>query len=626
MVSLVMRRGWLRLILVLAGISFVIALLLPVLEAWTGPSLERSRRAYNRGDWSEAAAISGRILERSPGDPEAIRLRARGLARLGRGREALALDALLGSGRLQAEDLFLIGRELNRDGPTILGWAALNAASKLDPKHRETIDTLAATIRRVEAPGQAVGQADRLVAVPNGEALAELVVGLWSVTRAGQTPGDLDPMLDRVLRRDRATLLKIDSPSAAQKFLARILLEDGRADEACAWLDKVAGRADPEMNWLLSRALLDRGEIGNARAALKRAGNFGLDNPLALEPARYVGAKQCADCHAEIYRVQQESRHASTIAWGGALKSVPLPKGEVKDPEEPGVVHRFDRTGHEVRVTADVHGQSATALIDYALGSGHHGVTMLARDASGRHRSLRISYYARGEHWGLTSGFDPHPNSPEKYIGEPLNEESFRNCLNCHSTRFTSERDRGGPEVADRGIGCERCHGPGDHHLRAVEADFPQLAIARPKLATPAQRLNLCAQCHGSDGVIPPSDPRFIRFQAATLPYSRCVTESGGRLDCVACHDPHRNLETDPVSYEMRCLACHGGGKALKGREPGLRLEAVSAARCPVNEAADCVKCHMPKVDEIMPFMSFTDHHIRIHHEAGSAEKAVPHP
>ncbi len=256
-------------------------------------------------------------------------------------------------------------------------------------------------------------------------------------------------------------------------------------------------------------------------------------------------------------------------------------------------------------------------MVDYALGSGHHGVTMLARDPDGRHRSLRLSYYSGGDYWGLTNGFEAKPADPHGYIGAVLNEDSFRNCLNCHSTRFTAEGDRRGPEVADHGIGCERCHGPGDTHVRAVEASFPQPAIARPKLASPAQRLKLCAQCHSSDGVIPPADPRFIRFQATTLPYSRCVSESGGKLDCVACHDPHRNVETNPTYYDARCLACHGDGSKP---DPGVRVEAVAASRCKVNASTGCTTCHMPKVEKIMPFMSFTDHHIRVHRPSEPAE------
>jgi hypothetical protein len=174
--------------------------------------------------------------------------------------------------------------------------------------------------------------------------------------------------------------------------------------------------------------------------------------------------------------------------------------------------------------------------------------------------------------------------------------------------------------VADHGIGCERCHGPGDHHVRAVESGFDQLAIARPKLATPARRLKLCAQCHSTDGVIPPADPRFIRFQATTLPYSRCVSESGGRLDCVACHDPHRDVETNSAHYEIRCLACHGEKRGPEVSAPGVRVEAVAASQCKVNVSNGCITCHMPKVEKIMPFMSFTDHHIRVHRPFKEAE------
>jgi cytochrome c len=190
----------------------------------------------------------------------------------------------------------------------------------------------------------------------------------------------------------------------------------------------------------------------------------------------------------------------------------------------------------------------------------------------------------------------------------PLSEEGFRACVDCHTTQFAASERVPGPEAADHGIGCERCHGPGDNHIRAVESGFPQLAIARPKLATPAQRVALCGQCHSADGETPPSDPRFVRFQATTLAYSRCVTESGGRLDFVACHNPHRNVETSPARYEARCLSCHGGNKPPK--EP---TTAVRAAHCPVNAKANCLNCHMPKVENVLPFTSFTDHHIRVH-------------
>jgi hypothetical protein len=574
--------------------------------------LDRALSVYARGDWALAEQLARRQLDRKPRDLEATRLRARALGRLGRDREALDLFVQGGAERLHAEDLFLIGQGLTRRGLAGLGWAALEAAVRLDPKHREAVTALAELHGKVDTLGDVVQKADRLTAVPGGPTLAELVIGLTAVDRTDRKPGEFDPWVDRVVERERAELVKLDSPSAVRKLLARLLLEAGRPATAMAWLDRVPGRAtDREAQWLYSRAYLDEGKLDQAAAALDRSNGFGLDAPTAHEPSPYAGARSCAGCHAANYRTQQSSFHAQTVGWGPALATVPLPKGPVEDPKEPGVTHRFERSGETIRAKADVHGQTVRAVIAYALGSGHHGMTMLGRDPSGGYRSLRISYYSGGDHWDLTSGFEPHPLQPDRYLGERLSGSVFRACLNCHTTRFRSEQDWHGPEASDRGIGCERCHGPGARHLKAVEAGFPQLAIARPKSATPSQRLALCASCHAADGVIPPSDPRFIRFQSTTLPYSRCVTESGGRLDCVACHNPHRNVQTNPAYYEARCLACHGGRAPV--RDPSLRLDAVAAARCPVNPRADCLKCHMPKSENVVPFTSFTDHHIRVH-------------
>ena len=562
-----------------------------------GPSVDRARLAYDRGDWQKATDDVASVLAREPANEEATRLRARSLARLGRVDESLALDAKLGGGRLQAEDLFLVGRDFLAAGKPVLGWAALDAASKLDPRHPGVAEALA---RRSKAGAKG----DRLSAIADGRALAELVVGLANLA------GDPARTLDGLLRRDRSTFLKLATPADARKLLARALLEDGRSGEALGRLD---GLDDPEAHWLKARARLVEGNVAGSKAELGQAGAFGEDDPASLEPARYVGARQCESCHSEIYESQQASHHAGTIAWGAGLATVPLPKGDLTDPIDPAIVHRFRRENDRIDLASGPVEKAARAVIDYALGSGHHGVTMLAKGEDGRHRSLRVSYYTGGDHWGLTSGFEAKPADPMGYLGEALSEEGFNACLNCHTTRFTSEKDRSGPEAVDRGIGCERCHGPGDHHVRAVEANWPSPAIARPRLATPARRLKLCAQCHASDGVIPPADPRFIRFQATTLPFSRCVSESGGRLDCVACHDPHTNVETSPAYYEARCLACHGQGQGRGAKAAsGMRVEAVAATPCPTNPAGGCLPCHMPKVSGIMPFMAFTDHHIRV--------------
>lgn len=598
----------------------------------SSPAAE-GRAAYDRGDWPAAEAAARRRLASEPGDAGAAALLARSLARRGLdGQAEVVYAGLAGAAGLGAEDLFLLGRCLARGGRPVLAAAALDAAAKLGGDRGETALPLADLRARAGDsagdPAALASAADHLAAVPGGGGLATLVLGLLKADRRGSGsmptgPGGVGPLLDRVLACDRATLAGVDGPAAARRLLARVLLQDGRPAEALGLLAPGDG---PEADWLLSRAELGLGHAALASEAVDRAGDYGADRPAAPEPSPYAGAKSCAGCHGAIYRAEQNSRHSATLAAGPGLAAVPLPDGPVDDPGGvTGVTHHFRRDGASVRVETDVEGgETRRAVVDYALGSGHHGQTLLAKDEQGNHRFLRVSYYHAGDHahWGLTDGFEPGPTPPDLLLGQTIGEGRFRECVHCHATRFRPGPTAAGPEAADRGIGCERCHGPGGNHLLAIESGFPQPAIARPKRATPADRRAICAQCHSADGTIPPENPRYIRFQSTTLPFSRCLTEGGGRLDCVACHDPHRDAETRPAYYEARCLACHGGGAAGNGPAPEfgpIRLEPVAAGRCPVNPRSDCLGCHMPKVKDVVPFTTFTDHHIRVHRDAPAA-------
>ena len=154
------------------------------------------------------------------------------------------------------------------------------------------------------------------------------------------------------------------------------------------------------------------------------------------------------------------------------------------------MTHQFERQGGKIEAIADVDRQRFRALIELALGSGRHGQTMIAHDVSGRHRSLRMSYYAAGETWDLTEKFHPNPADPQGFLGDLLGEREFLACLNCHTTRYASFQTPESPEVHDRGIGCERCHGPCDLHLpRSRRASRNRWSPARnvpgPRIAWP---------------------------------------------------------------------------------------------------------------------------------------------
>jgi hypothetical protein len=387
-------------------------------------------------------------------------------------------------------------------------------------------------------------------------------------------------------------------------LLVRSLLASAQPAEARRVLATIAGSgSDPESAWLLSRCFLQERAWDRAAEALRAAGSYRDDHPLEPEPAPYVGEARCAGCHRSAYEALLTSRHSKTFARAEDPRSVPWPERPLPDPGAPEVSHRYQRREDGVHVQTTVGDRVLRAVARYALGSPDHYVTLTGPDERGRSRLLRISHYhsPKGTGWDVSTGLDPRPADAELYLGGWLDPgDGERRCLECHTTNFRAIEDRVGPESADRAMGCERCHGPGGHHVAAVEADFPDPAIVSPGRA-PEQTVNrLCGQCHGLADAHPftgePDDPGWYRFQVKRLEESRCSIASGGRLHCATCHDPHRAVETRAAPYEARCLSCHGAGQTT----------------CPVNPARGCVECHMPRVWR-QPTHSFqSDHKIRI--------------
>jgi hypothetical protein len=188
-------------------------------------------------------------------------------------------------------------------------------------------------------------------------------------------------------------------------------------------------------------------------------------------------------------------------------------------------------------------------------------------------------------------------------------------CLACHTTNVRGGRDRVGPETADRGIGCEACHGPGGNHLEAVAVKFPDNAILNPASASPAiVTEQLCGRCHSlnepeAQRNSPRDDPIWLRSQSTTLAWSRCYSESGGALSCLTCHDPHRGADTSAAHYEAKCLSCHS---AQPTAADPLATTSTRRTICPVNPAKDCLGCHMPRVENKSLHLPITDHYIRV--------------
>jgi hypothetical protein len=328
------------------------------------------------------------------------------------------------------------------------------------------------------------------------------------------------------------------------------------------------------------------------------------------------------------------SRHATAFSSGHDFDTLELPSNPVPDPGNPQVTHDFKRVDGSLRVETRADGKIQRAVINYAFGSRDPFMTFVGRDDHGRSRMLRISHFQspRGSGWDLSTGLPKRPENPDEYLGTMLLEgDGVRRCLFCHTTNFRAVLDQKGPEAADLAIGCEKCHGPGGHHLAAAEAEFQDMAIMNPG-RLPAREINkTCSQCHDiHDTTVisaPRTDPVWYRFQSLALTWSRCYTESEGNLSCVTCHDPHTDGKASASHQEAKCLSCHGRPDPVpssSGHKPLLTppartkpLQPKSSTKkaqtsCPVQPARGCIGCHMPNAWQQSTHSFKTDHFIRV--------------
>jgi tetratricopeptide (TPR) repeat protein len=590
-------------------------------------ALQQGLDAYKHKDWGLAAERARARLAEAPGDRAAIRLLARASARLQRDGPAEALFHRVES-MWESEDYNLIGRLLARKGELEMADDAWRMSVNSDPHRAEALASLVDVSIKRDQLEEAKTFAEKLATLTDWRVRA--LVSLADIRARLGDPAAAVDALRKALGNDPAsmsvsrgerTVARDDEPLGLpgdvdlSKRLARSLLRLGRASEARQILlgSVATGDRDEEVFWLMSRAALQLGLMSEASEAIAKGGGYRAGHPFEPEPAVFVGSARCAECHKAIARAAAEARHARTFATTSELEDLVLPPNEVTDSHDSRASHHLRRDGDTLRMETQVGGQTFRAFVEYAIGSGDRGLSLLGRDQQSRLRELRISRYGNIEPlggWDVTTGHRPRPEAIDDYLGRPLSADKSRGCFLCHTTDAHSKASGMGPAARDRAIGCERCHGPGGNHVAAVKAGFEDLAVAgEPDRAPAAAVIGLCGECHSPRGTMTVSqdDPFSVRFQATTLTWSRCYTASQS-LSCVTCHDPHRDASPDPAHYEDKCLACHASDSRKKNRpEPAAR-------NCPVNPSRGCVKCHMPVVKSTrIPHTPFTDHMIRVH-------------
>ncbi len=436
-----------------------------------------------------AALLARRRLKAAPDDQDALRLAARATARQGGDQVAIATYARLELKRMTAEDYFLLGRALSRTGQDDLALKSLEAARDADPDRLETLDELAQVCYRKGRPAAAEELARRLLATagpgsPGAIATRDVSRGAARSDRGGAC------LETGVRARSRRPGRRTPPVEAAPPALGAFLAAIGPTGRGAA-----GARGDPGVAIgfgvrVALEPLLPPGTrlAPGRRGAPRPRAPIAATIPSSRSPPRTSARRSVPGVIPPTYEAVRTSRHSATFAARRNARSLPLPDRPFPDPGDPKVQHRYERRDDGIHVETRVGDQVFRALARYAFGSPDRYVTLTGLDEQGRSRLMRMSYFdsTKGTGWDVSTGLPPHPARPDQFLGELADPgDGERRCLDCHTTNFRAIEDNVGPESADPAMGCERCHGPGGHHVLAVEGEFPKREIISPGLRPP---------------------------------------------------------------------------------------------------------------------------------------------
>ena len=322
----------------------------------------------------------------------------------------------------------------------------------------------------------------------------------------------------------------------------------------------------------------------------------------------FVGSAACKDCHRSQYDRWQKTLMANVV-----VDPKLHPEAVVGDFKKPNELVTF-----KLRDVAFLYGSKWKQRYFFKRGDDYF-VYPAQWDVT--HKIWRPYAAAPNTEWWL-----PHYPDPMQRPTGPL-------CDGCHSTNYDVKTK----QVTEWNVGCEKCHGAGEAHVRN-----PSLTnIVNPTRLDHGRGVDTCIQCHSQgqprqkplDGVYydwpvgyQPGDKlsdfwqleehklgedTFTHFPDGTAHKNRMqgndfvqsqMYKKG--VACWSCHDVHGTqnnaLLIKPV--ESLCQTCHGPN--APAGPSGTTLEHTHHSVGNVQ----CVDCHMPKIERTIADVNVRSH------------------
>ncbi|MFK8112736.1 MAG: multiheme c-type cytochrome [Rubripirellula sp.] len=226
-----------------------------------------------------------------------------------------------------------------------------------------------------------------------------------------------------------------------------------------------------------------------------------VSRPIEKQANGYVGASACQECHDS----QFDSWHASyhrTMTQVVSPRTAPevIRSGSVI---VDGETYQFECQGDRfmVRLSDPVAGgQTRQRELVMMTGSHHMHMFWYQSDFHRTPAILPIVYLKDQSRWVPRRSVLLQP--PDEQQPSELGSWN-QTCSRCHSTHPRQRLDpitrAWDTQVADFGIACEACHGPGETHIaihREQAAAGVSDPLVHPKELSHAAKSDLCGQCH----------------------------------------------------------------------------------------------------------------------------------
>jgi predicted CXXCH cytochrome family protein len=352
---------------------------------------------------------------------------------------------------------------------------------------------------------------------------------------------------------------------------------------------------------------------------------------------KYTGVKSCIPCHRSISGYWDKSEMGRTMEVMSEDNVVEIyPQkfpvyDEVNDfyyemfRKEEKFFQKEYRKNSEGKI---IHERIMQA--EYAIGSGNN-LRMYFHNENGMFYQLPLTWNSHKKTWDLSPGF-------REYENLRFSRFAAKKCIFCHNSYL--DEDPTSPDHYLKpfviGISCERCHGPGELHIKeqVMKLKIPENSktIVNPTELSLKRELAICMQCHleGKAWVLKDKDGWFdfrpgqllsenrsVYYPAVTskeeievgdsphrLMLSRCFKESNNQLTCISCHDPHKSIHSfTRKHYNDVCIECH-------------KINSMPSKNSEHNHKSkdDCVSCHMNRtgIENTLHGVSLTDHWIRV--------------